>query len=102
MLFRSAVARDVRHPQESASDRPPGPGSVGPAGRDDSGLTAREREVARLVLEGKTHREIGEAMFVSPRTAEHHLAQIRRRLGVTTRAEMLERLRAVLATSPDP
>ncbi|MEV1131046.1 LuxR C-terminal-related transcriptional regulator [Agromyces sp. NPDC049794] len=69
----------------SESDRP-----------DDSGLTAREREVARLVLEGKTYAEIGSAIFISPRTAEHHIARIRRRLGVSTRSELLARLRLVL------
>jgi DNA-binding CsgD family transcriptional regulator len=63
---------------------------------DDAGLTAREREVARLVLEGKTYAEIGSAIFISPRTAEHHIARIRRRLGVSTRSELLARLRLVL------
>ncbi|WP_043503987.1 helix-turn-helix domain-containing protein [Georgenia sp. SUBG003] len=63
---------------------------------DETGLSAREKEVARLVLVGKTYREIGETIFISPRTAEHHIARIRRRLGVDTRAEMLTRLRALL------
>jgi DNA-binding CsgD family transcriptional regulator len=67
------------------------------AAGSDSGLSAREREVARLVLEGRTYREIGQAIFISPRTAEHHIARIRRRLGVTTRAELLDQLRLALA-----
>jgi DNA-binding CsgD family transcriptional regulator len=65
-------------------------------GRDDTGLSAREREIARLVLEGKTYREIGEAIFISPRTAEHHIARIRSRLGVSTRSELLMQLRIAL------
>jgi DNA-binding CsgD family transcriptional regulator len=60
-------------------------------------LSSREREVARHVLGGKTYREIGEAMFISPRTAEHHMARIRRRLGASTRSELLNQLRVELA-----
>ncbi|WP_460463757.1 LuxR C-terminal-related transcriptional regulator [Arthrobacter pigmenti] len=59
-------------------------------------LSAREREVARLVLEGKTYREIGAVIFISPRTAEHHVARMRRRLGATSRSELLHQLRAAL------
>lgn len=71
------------------------PGRAG-AGRGRPGLSAREREVARLVLDGNTYEEIGEAIFISPRTVEHHVARIRQRLGVTSRSEMLAKLRFVL------
>jgi DNA-binding CsgD family transcriptional regulator len=64
--------------------------------RDKSGLSAREVEVARLVLEGNTYDEIGEAIYISPRTVEHHVARIRRQLGVNSRSELLTRLRLVL------
>lgn len=60
-------------------------------------LSPREREVARLVVEGRTYREIGEAIYVSPRTVEHHVARMRRRLGVDTRSALLDRLRVELA-----
>ncbi|KRE66325.1 MULTISPECIES: LuxR C-terminal-related transcriptional regulator [Micrococcaceae] len=63
---------------------------------DGSGLSEREKEVARLVLEGKTYREIGEAIYISPRTAEHHIARIRRRLGAENRSDLLARLRVAL------
>jgi DNA-binding CsgD family transcriptional regulator len=92
-----ACARDlhpsaaVRQPEDTT---PPSGIPVGVV--DETGLSAREQEVARLVLAGKTYREIGETIFISPRTAEHHIARIRRRLGVETRAEMLTRLRALL------
>jgi DNA-binding CsgD family transcriptional regulator len=74
------------------------------AARDSTGLSARERQVARLVLEGNTYEEIGEAIFISPRTVEHHVARIRRQLGATTRSELLAKLRFVLGfgdRSPD-
>ena len=66
-------------------------------------LSERELEVARLVLQGRTYAEIGEAIFISPRTAEHHIAHIRRRLGASTRSEMLEMLRSLMhADAPSP
>lgn len=71
---------------------------------DASGLSEREKEVARLVLEGKTYREIGEAIYISPRTAEHHIARMRRRLGAENRSDLLVRLRLALGAdhaSPD-
>ena len=67
-----------------------------------SGLSPREREVARLVLEGKTYREIGEAIYISPRTAEHHVARMRRRLGAENRSELLVRLRLALGEGHPP
>ncbi|WP_286279380.1 helix-turn-helix transcriptional regulator [Naasia aerilata] len=69
--------------------------------RQDTGLSAREREVARLVLDGKNYREIGEAIFISPRTVEHHVARIRQRLDATTRSDLLAQLRLALDTD-DP
>ncbi|MFG6403995.1 LuxR C-terminal-related transcriptional regulator [Microbacterium sp. P04] len=60
-------------------------------------LSAREREVAVLVLEGKTYAEIGESIFISPRTAEHHIARIRRRLGATSRSDLIAKLRTVMS-----
>ncbi|MEW1835329.1 LuxR C-terminal-related transcriptional regulator [Microbacterium sp. NPDC079995] len=63
----------------------------------DSGLlSAREREVAALVLSGMTYAEIGEAIFISPRTAEHHIARIRRRLGATSRTDLIDKLKSIV------
>ena len=56
-------------------------------------LSERELDVARLVLQGKTYAEIGETIFISPRTAEHHIAHIRRRLGATSRSDLIAKLR---------
>ena len=61
-------------------------------------LTAREREVARLMLDGKNYREIGEAIYISPRTVEHHIARMRSRLDVKSRSELLGHLRLALGT----
>jgi DNA-binding CsgD family transcriptional regulator len=63
-----------------------------------SQLTDREWEIARLVVQGIGYREIGERLFISPRTVEHHVASVRRRLGSRNRAEMVETLRRLLAS----
>jgi excisionase family DNA binding protein len=50
------------------------------------GLTRRERDVLRLLAEGRSDREIAEALFVSPRTASAHVSAILAKLGVESRA----------------
>ena len=104
MMRLLACARDL-HPQgppagaaSRAADLRPGAAETAGsrAQSDASGLSEREKEVARLVLEGKTYREIGEAIYISPRTAEHHIARIRRRLGAENRSDLLTRLRLAL------
>ncbi|WP_022884814.1 helix-turn-helix transcriptional regulator [Glaciibacter superstes] len=98
-----ACAREL-HPSAAASVDDQGgksettasPRATSGSARGESGLSAREQEIAKLVLDGKTYREIGEAVFISPRTAEHHIARIRHRLGATTRAELLAQLRLAL------
>jgi non-specific serine/threonine protein kinase len=51
-------------------------------------LTPRQREVAALVAEGLTDREIADRLVISPRTAESHVEQILTRLGFRSRAEI--------------
>jgi len=64
-------------------------GATSPAEMGD--LTPREREVLRLLVVGKSNREIGELLFVSPRTAQTHVTNIFGKLGVTTRTEAAAR-----------
>jgi DNA-binding NarL/FixJ family response regulator len=51
-------------------------------------LTAREREVAALVAEGLTNRQIAERLVISERTADNHMANILGKLGFDTRARV--------------
>jgi DNA-binding CsgD family transcriptional regulator len=61
-----------------------------PAVRRDvpSGLTARQSEVAALVAEGLTNRDIAERLGITERSAESHLERIRLRLGFRSRAQV--------------
>jgi DNA-binding CsgD family transcriptional regulator len=62
-------------------------------------LTDREREVAELILTGLTYRQIGERLFISAKTVEHHVARMRQRLNVTSRDELFAQLRVFLDAS---
>jgi DNA-binding CsgD family transcriptional regulator/tetratricopeptide (TPR) repeat protein len=61
------------------------PGAAVPRGV--GGLTARESEVLSLVAQGRTNREIGEALFISEKTASVHVSNILAKLGVANRGE---------------
>ena len=53
-----------------------------------TGLTRREREVALLVAEGMSNREIAQRLVISQRTAESHIEHVLRKLGYASRAEI--------------
>jgi DNA-binding CsgD family transcriptional regulator len=65
--------------------------SLGAAGRASprrrGTLTKRESEVMSLLAAGCSNAEIGERLYISPRTAEHHVASILAKLGLRSRAE---------------
>jgi DNA-binding CsgD family transcriptional regulator len=64
------------------------------------GLTPRELEVLRLLGEGRSNREIGEALFISAKTASVHVTHILQKLNVTTRVQAAVAAHR-LARSPD-
>jgi predicted ATPase/DNA-binding CsgD family transcriptional regulator len=51
-------------------------------------LSKRELEVARLVAEGLSNKEIGSRLFLSERTVETHVSKILNRLGINSRVEI--------------
>ena len=57
-------------------------------------LTPQELQVAIKVAAGLTNREVGSALFISPKTVELHLSRVYRKLGIRSRTE-LARLHAV-------
>jgi len=67
------------------------------------GLTPREVEVLRLLVTGRTDREIGDALFISRRTAQGHVGHVFAKLGVSTRtAAVAAALRAGLVAADTP
>lgn len=60
--------------------------------KDHPDLTPQQAQIARLVAEGATNREIAARLFLSHRTVEHHLRNIFARLGVRSRVELTRRL----------
>jgi len=63
----------------------------GPAGFDALPVTPREREVLTWLAAGKTDKEIGEILGMSPRTVQKHLQHIYEKLGVETRTAAVMR-----------
>jgi len=71
-----ALAEQYRHPEGDRED---------PYGA----LTAREREVFHLVVEGRTTKEVAGALGISVKTAENHRARVMEKLGVHNTAELV-------------
>lgn len=55
-----------------------------------SGLTEREREILKLVAEGYTNNQIGERLFISPKTVDTHRTHIMDKLNLHSRAELVK------------
>jgi pimeloyl-ACP methyl ester carboxylesterase/DNA-binding CsgD family transcriptional regulator len=81
--FVGEAAVVVRAIREFLGD-PPGAPPPGPAGE----LTARQRQVAALIAEGMTNRQIATRLGIEERSAEGHVERIRHRLGVSSRAQI--------------
>ncbi|SFP69602.1 regulatory protein, luxR family [Amycolatopsis arida] len=69
---------------------------VEPAAPGGGRLSERELQVAELVVAGMTYKQVGDRLFISAKTVEHHMARMRQRLGARNRAELLAQLRALL------
>jgi DNA-binding NarL/FixJ family response regulator len=64
----------------------PGRGA-GAATDSPSGLSPREHEVLRLVAAGFSNPQIASSLYISRKTAEHHVSSILTKLGVSSRTE---------------
>ena len=86
--LRAALSGEVHADPGIASSLAQGltkTGTEEPAGE----LSARERDILRLVADGHTNKEIGEKVDLSALTVKSHLARIARKLGTGDRAHMV-------------
>jgi DNA-binding CsgD family transcriptional regulator len=80
-----ALSERVREELIQAGGRPRRAVRMGPAA-----LTPTEERVARMAAEGPTNREIAQALFVTEKTVEAHLASAYRKLGIRGRGQLGE------------
>jgi len=64
-------------------------------------LTTREREIIKLIAEGKSSKEIGELLFISSRTVQHHRANMQRKLNIKKTADLVKYAIQKGYTSPE-
>jgi DNA-binding NarL/FixJ family response regulator len=72
---------EIDSPTTSAPEEPS-------AGQALLALTRREREVAALIAQGMSNRQIAKELSISERTAANHVAKILRKLGLRSRAQI--------------
>ena len=79
-----ALGEPAREPAAAAG--PAAAPALAPAGLGP--LARREADVARLVAEGLTNKEIGSRLFISERTVDSHVRSILNKLGFSSRAQI--------------
>jgi DNA-binding CsgD family transcriptional regulator len=65
-------------------------------------LTPQQRQIARLASEGLTDREIGDRLFLSPRTVSSHLYRSYPKLGVASRHQLRDVIARASTPAPAP
>lgn len=77
-LLAGELAQDISHMYKGNRELPSDP------------LSTREREILKLIAEGKSNKEIAKLLFISMRTVENHRANIMRKLNLTNTAEIIK------------
>ena len=93
--FDTFVGLGARPWADTAADELAATGAtvVRPGESPRSQLTARELQIAVSLAEGRTTRETASTLFLSPKTVEYHLRHVYTKLGISSRAELADRLR---------
>ncbi|HEY7076445.1 MAG TPA: LuxR C-terminal-related transcriptional regulator, partial [Solirubrobacteraceae bacterium] len=94
--LRDEAARELRRLGKKVSARRRR--AAGSSGLDS--LSGREREVAELVAQGRTNKQIAGELFLSEKTVESHLAKVFTKLGVSARAAVAEAVGRASAPGP--
>ncbi len=89
VLVHAAPTESAPPSEPSSRPAPPPSSSPGAAWR----FTPRERDILTLLLEGRSNRAIGAALTIAERTVETHLTSMFLKAGVTSRAELVARVR---------
>jgi len=90
--LQNAVRQHVRSRERLSADRV--------ARERYAQLSEREREVAGLIVEGLTNKEIGRALALSPRTVETHRANLFAKLQAESLAQLVRRYASLIAEDP--
>jgi predicted ATPase/DNA-binding CsgD family transcriptional regulator len=92
--YQAGCRRGARMPQAElisfalGEERPKEPTAIVVPSAPDQALTKREREVAEMVAQGKTNKEIAANLLIAQRTAEGHIENILTKLGFTSRTQI--------------
>ena len=66
------------------------------------GITSREGEIVRLLIEGRTNEEIAALLFISNHTVKNHVHNVYKKLGIGNRVQLIQRFRSALEESGPP
>jgi DNA-binding CsgD family transcriptional regulator len=88
VLYGASLVSDTR-PRIAVIVEPAHPARITPLLMAAYGLTEREQEVTRLVLQGESTAQIAERLVVSPHTVQEHLKKIFEKTGVRSRRDLV-------------
>jgi len=69
---------------------------------ENYGITAREGEIVRLLIEGRTNEEIAARLFISNHTVKNHVHHVYQKLGIGNRVQLIQCFRSALEESGPP
>lgn len=81
------IADTVTRQLRELAEGKPRPSLSGPEAPPGTELSERELEVVGLIAEGKTNKEIAEALIIAEKTARNHVSRILTKLGLTRRSQ---------------
>ena len=87
--LRSTHGEPASEPATTAAPSAPAPSLDASPRIDNGGLTAREKEVLQMAMQGLTAAQVAERLFISKRTVETHLERAYNKLGVRSKRQLI-------------